>query len=44
MITTQKISSGSSRAHSPEPLSFLNLDALLSDEEGGMLTGIQAFR
>ena len=44
MTTTQKTRSGSSRAHSPEPLGFLKLDALLSDEEGGMLTGIQAFR
>jgi hypothetical protein len=34
MTTTQKTGSGSRRAHSPEPLDFLNIDALLSDEEG----------
>ena len=41
MTTTQKTDSGSSRAHSPKPLDFLNIDAQLSDEEGGALTGIQ---
>jgi hypothetical protein len=44
MTTTQKTGSGSSRALSPELLDFLNIDAVLSNEEGGALTGIQAFR
>jgi hypothetical protein len=40
MTTTQKIGSESSRALSPELFDFLNIDAVLSDEEGGALTGI----